>query len=133
MHEAGRNCSTVQYFNVKANQLPQVLKLNKIASELNGIDTVIPATPAPPAYVNFPNVGVKERSHLNALARSEHSADRAIVVSHIEEIDKERKLVISSISEDMSPDFAFTAQSMIQLDIYDILHRQLQFFVSFSK
>ena len=36
-YESGRNCSTVQYFNAKANQLPEELKLNKVAQELNGI------------------------------------------------------------------------------------------------
>ena len=61
-----------------------------------------PATPPQPEYINFPNMAAKEKDHRNALARAEHSADRANIVNQREEIDKERKLVISSISKDTS-------------------------------
>ena len=64
-YESGRNCSTVQYFNAKANQLPEELKLNKVAQELNGILTETPAMPPQPEYINFPNMAAKEKDHRN--------------------------------------------------------------------
>jgi len=101
-----RPCSCIQYFNAKANHLPQELKLARTAQELNGIQIVSPTLPVAPPYVNFPNMSIKEKDHLNALARSEHAADRSNVLIQLEEIKKERRQVISFISKDMSADFA---------------------------
>lgn len=56
-----RPCSCIQYFNAKANHLPQELKLARTAQELNGIQIVSPTLPVAPPYVNFPNMSIKEK------------------------------------------------------------------------